>query len=81
LNGGAQAFVIQSPALCVTKIIFCGSDAIPAVPLVLSASALTIDGTFIDIDALQQQVADLTDLVNRLLPGRPLLRSPLRGPH
>ena len=75
LGGGAQPFVLQSPALCMTKIIFCGSDAIPPSPL-------TIEGTFLDLDALQQQVADLTMLVNRLLPGRAqLLSSPLRGPH
>jgi microcystin-dependent protein len=79
LGGGGQAFVLQSPALCLTKIIFCGWNAIPMPSA--AAQMLTIDGTFEDLDELRQELADLKAMVRNLLAQPQRRLTTTRGAH
>jgi len=80
LGGSGTLLAVLNPLLVVTKIIYAGSQA---GPLAAGASAMTIEGSAVDLDEVAQLRAELEELKALLLPARPrrLLQAPARGPH
>jgi len=79
--GSGTRLAVLNPLLVVTKIIYAGSQAGPLTASA-SASAMTIEGSAVDLDEVAALRAELEELKALLLPPRPrLLQSPARGPH
>ena len=81
LGGTGVLLAVLNPVLCVTKIIYAGSQA---GPLVAGASAgTTIEGSMVDLDEVAALRPELEELKALLLPApsRRLIQAPARGPH
>jgi hypothetical protein len=78
LGGSGAGFEVQSPVLCVTKIIYAGAEA-----AILSASdiaaAPTSPDTHQEIENLREEIAALRSLFET--PRARMLSAPSRGPH
>jgi hypothetical protein len=78
LGGGGTALGVQSPILCVTKIIYAGAEAAIVTAADIATAPASTD-THQEIENLREEIAALRSLFET--PRARMLSAPSRGPH
>ena len=78
LGGGGTALGVQSPILCVTKIIYAGQEAAIVTAADIATAPASTD-THQEIENLREEIAALRALFET--PRARMLSAPSRGPH